>query len=177
MYGIIYKTIEQYVTERFSTDQWETIRKNIDIDTSLTDLPYNDALTYSFAITIAHETGMPVEEVLDAIGERIIETTTSNIKGFMDSRGNNFREYLINLPNFHNRMMLIYPELTPPEFRISNINDKSLYVHYVSKTKGLRSFVKGYLKGVAKFFNDPAIIETIPYQSESSPQEVFKISW
>jgi hypothetical protein len=180
MYGILNKITEDYIVDRFGAERWETIKQkhNIAVDTSITDFPYNDAFTYRIAYAVSEETGVPVDEILSSIGQQIINTSAHTFKGFMDSRGSNFREYLLNLPNFHNRMMLIHPELTPPEFRVSHVDDNSLNIHYISKTKGIRSFVKGYLNGIADFFNDSsAVIENIPCQNENCPQEVFKISW
>jgi hypothetical protein len=51
----------------------------------------------------------------------------------MNSGGINLKEFLVNLPVFHNRIMLIYPKLTPPEFKVSHIETNSIHIHYFSK--------------------------------------------
>ena len=47
----------------------------------------------------------------------------------------------------------MYPELTPPEFKISNIESDSMQVHYFSKREGLENFVVGLLQGLAQLYD------------------------
>ncbi|QYJ67560.1 heme NO-binding domain-containing protein [Flavobacterium litorale] len=179
MYGIIYKAIEQYVVNSFGNTRWETIKSdsNIPIDTSIMEQPYNDDANYKIAVTTAKHTNKPLDEVLFDFGEHIIKTTSENYSIFMESRGNTMRDYLINLPNFHNRMMLIYPELTPPEFRVSNVEGNALVLHYISTTKGMLSFVKGYLNGLMKIFKEMPEVKVINSENEINKEYTFKISW
>jgi hypothetical protein len=43
--------------------------------------------------------------------------------------------------------MLIYPKLTPPEFKVSDISVKRLHLHYFSKGRG-QDFVRGIIQGL-----------------------------
>ncbi len=179
MYGIIYKAIEQYVVENFDDNIWSTIKDNSNatIDTSLMEQPYNDKINYELAVMTAKYIGKPLNEVLFDFGEYIIKTTTENYSIFMESRGNNMKDYLINLPNFHNRIMLIYPELTPPEFRVSDIGDSCLALHYISTMTGMLPFIKGYLTGLTKAFKETPNIEIISPEDEINKEYIFKICW
>ena len=87
------------------------------------------------------------------------------------------KEFLINLPAFHNRVMLIYPKLTPPEFKISHIEEKSIQVHYFSKREGLQQFVRGLLQGLGKMYQVNTAIELLESREGGSSHEVFKVSW
>ena len=179
MYGIINIAIEGYVVATFGTPAWENIKKRIGLtlDFSTVEQPYNDDVTYRLAEATSEETKTPIDELLTNFGEYMILATHKNYNAVMDSRGSNLKDYLVNLPNFHNRMMLIYPELTPPVFRISNISNNSMQVHYFSKTPGIRNFVIGYLNGLVKIFNEPATVEVIQSKDEGNPEDVFKIHW
>jgi len=73
--------------------------------------------------------------------------------------------------------MLIYPKLTPPEFKVSNIKEKSIHVHYFSKRQGLQEFVRGLLSGLGKMYNTPVEIELLQSRNDGSNHEVFKVSW
>ena len=179
MYGVINIAIEGYVIATFGARIWENIKKRtgLALDFTTIEQPYNDDITYKLAKATSEETNIPVDELLTDFGESMIMTTHKNYNAVMDSRGSNLKDYLVNLPNFHNRIMLIYPELTPPEFRISNISNNSMQVHYFSKTHGIRNFVNGYLKGLVKIFNEPATVEVVQSKDEGNPQDVFKINW
>lgn len=95
----------------------------------------------------------------------------------MQSGGSSLKEFLINLPAFHNRVMLIYPKLTPPEFKISHIEEKSIQVHYFSKREGLQQFVRGLLQGLGKMYQVNTAIELLESREGGSSHEVFKVSW
>jgi hypothetical protein len=93
----------------------------------------------------------------------------------MEARGNNLKEFLINLPVFHHRVMLIYPKLTPPEFKFTDIHEQSIHVHYFSKRYGLKEFVNGLLQGLRKMYSSQAI-ELLESRDEGSDHEIFKVS-
>jgi hypothetical protein len=180
MYGIVNKAIEDLVKVNFGEDKWEAVRKRsgVEVDYFLSNEPYDDAITYQLAGAVSEEMNMPVEKVLEAFGEWwILKTGKEKYGGLMQSGGNNLREFLINLPIFHNRIMLMYPKLTPPEFQISDVEENSLHVHYFSKRVGLQEFVRGLLSGLGKMYETPVIITLLESRDEGKNHEIFKVSW
>ncbi len=180
MYGIVNKAIEDLVIANFGEEKWEAIkeRSSIDIDFFISSEPYDDDVTFKLAVAVSEEMNMSVGEVLIAFGEWwVIKTTSDKYPGLMASGGNNLRDFLVNLPNFHNRVMLIYPKLTPPEFKVSDITENSLCLHYFSKRQGLQEFVRGLLQGLGKMFNTPITLELIQTRDEGSTHEIFKINY
>lgn len=95
----------------------------------------------------------------------------------MEAGGNNLKEFLINLPNFHNRIMLIYPNLTPPEFRVSHLTDNSIHVHYFSQRQGLKEFVRGLLQGLCKLYQTAVAVELLQCRDDGADHEIFKVAW
>jgi hypothetical protein len=73
--------------------------------------------------------------------------------------------------------MMIYPKLTPPEFKITEIEEKSLHVHYFSKREGLQDFVHGLLKGLGKLFNCPVELELLETRDAGANHEIFRVTW
>lgn len=180
MYGIVNKAIEDLVIRQFGTPVWEAVikRSGVDVDFFISNEPYDDEITFKLAAALATEVNMSVEQVLEAFGEWwILKTSREKYGGMMEAGGNNLREFLVNLPLFHNRVMLIYPKLTPPEFKVSDIGDNSICVHYYSKRTGLQEFVRGLLSGLAKMYQTNATIELLQSRNEGSTHEIFKVSW
>lgn len=180
MYGIVNKAIEELVTENFGGEKWQSIKKNsnIDIDYFISNEPYDDEITYKLAISASQETGLSLSEVLIKFGEWWILKTGKEKYGYLlESGGENYKDFLINLPMFHNRVMMIYPRLTPPEFKISNIEEKSLQLHYYSKREGLQDFVKGLLLGLAKFYSCNVELTLIESRNLDSDHEIFHVRW
>jgi hypothetical protein len=180
MYGIVNKAIEDLVISNFGEDKWEAVkaRSGVDVDYFISNEPYEDDITYKLAGAVSEEISIPVSAVLQTFGEWwILKTGKEKYGGLMDAGGNSLREFLVNLPAFHYRVMLIYPKLTPPEFKVSNIDDRSIHVHYFSKRQGLEEFVRGLLTGLGKMYNTPMEVELIESRDEGSDHEVFKVSW
>ena len=180
MYGIVNKAIEDLVVNKFGENVWESVkeRSGVEVDYFISNEPYNDDITYKLAGACSEEMEIPVNDVLFAFGEWwILKTGKEKYGGLMEAGGHNLREFLVNLPIFHNRIMLIYPKLTPPEFKISHVEENSIHVHYFSKREGLQDFVKGLLSGLGKMYQTPTEIELIQSRDEGSDHEIFKVSW
>jgi hypothetical protein len=180
MYGIVNKAIEDLVSENYGIEIWEKVKEKsgVDVEYFLSNEPYDDAITYQLAGAAADVLGITVTQVLHAFGEWwILKTGKEKYGGLMEAGGHNLKEFLANLPMFHNRIMLMYPKLTPPEFKVSNQEENSIHVHYHSKREGLQEFVRGLLNGLAKMYNVEASIELLQTRDEGSTHEIFKVSW
>lgn len=180
MYGIVNKAIEDLVKENFGEEKWEAIRERSGIaeDFFISNEPYDDDITYKLAGAVSEEMNMPVSDVLTAFGEWwILRTGKEKYGGLMEAGGSYLKEFLVNLPLFHNRVMLIYPKLTPPEFKVSHIEERSIHVHYFSKRVGLQDFVRGLMTGLGKMYNTPATVELLETRDNGADHEIFKVSW
>jgi hypothetical protein len=180
MYGIVNKAIQDLVTDNYGEDKWEAVKEKsgVDVDYFLSNEPYDDDITYKLAGAAADVLGISVGQVLNAFGEWwVIKTGKEKYGGLMEAGGNNLKEFLVNLPLFHNRIMLMYPKLTPPEFKVSDIEENSIKVHYHSKREGLQEFVRGLLSGLGKMYNVTPTIELIQSRDDGFSHEIFKVSW
>jgi hypothetical protein len=180
MYGIVNRAIQELVVENHGEKTWDIIlrKSNVDVDFFISTEPYEDAITFKLAKATSEEIGISLEETLVALGEWwVIKTTSKKYPGLMSSGGENLKDFLLNLPNFHNRIMLMYPKLTPPEFKISNITSNSIDLHYFSKREGLQEFVRGLLLGIGKLYNSPIDVDLLQTRLDGSSHEIFKVSW
>ncbi|WP_026951448.1 heme NO-binding domain-containing protein [Algoriphagus mannitolivorans] len=180
MYGLVNKSIQNLVETNFGPDKWEAIKlkSGIDIDYFISTQPYDDSVTFKLAVAASEVLGISVDEVLVAFGEWwILKTSMEKYGGLMQAGGNNLKEFLMNLPLFHDRIMMIYPKLTPPEFKISEVEDNSLVLHYFSKREGLVSFMRGLLLGLGKLYESPVTLEHTLSKTTGSDHEAFKVSW
>ena len=180
MYGIVNKAIQELVTENFGADKWEAVKEKsgVDVDFFLSNEPYDDDITFKLAGAASQVLGISVEQVLNTFGEHwILKTGKEKYGGLMQAGGNDLKEFLTNLPLFHNRIMLMYPKLTPPEFKVSDATENSIHVHYHSKREGLQEFVRGLLTGLGKMFETRVDVELLQTRDNGSTHEIFKVSW
>ncbi|MDN3205631.1 heme NO-binding domain-containing protein [Algoriphagus sediminis] len=180
MYGLVNKAIQDLITTNFGEEKWKVIREKsqIDIDYFISTEPYDDSVTYQLATAASEELGVSVDEVLFLFGEWwVLETSLKKYGGLMKAGGSSVKEFLTNLPVFHDRIKMIYPNLTPPEFKIDEEAENSLVVHYFSTREGLGGFMKGLLSGIGKMYNTPVQIDHIFGKSSGQEHEAFKVSW
>lgn len=180
MYGIINKSIQDLITDKFGADKWDAVKEKsgVEIDFFLSNEAYHDDMTYKLVGATAEVLGISADQVLHTFGEWwVLKTTKEKYGGLMESGGNSLKEFLINLPLFHNRIMLMYPKLTPPEFKVTNLTENSIHVHYHSKREGLQEFVAGLLSGLSKMHDIDPKIELLQSRSEGNTHEIFKVYW
>ena len=180
MYGIINKAMEDLVNNQFGAPVWKAakMKSGVDIDFFISNEAYDDEISFRLAAAVASEVNWSVEEVLRAFGEWwILKTSKEKYGGLIEAGGRHLQEFLMNLPQFHNRIMLIYPKLTPPEFKVTDISSNSICIHYHSRRTGLQEFVRGLLSGLAKMYKTDAVIELIHSSDNNNTHEIFKISW
>jgi len=180
MYGIVNKAIEDLVKANFGDEKWFAIldQSGVEEDFFISNEPYDDSITFKLVAAASEELNIPAETVLQLFGEWwILKTGKEKYGGLMEAGGKNLREFLVNLPVFHNRIMLLYPKLTPPEFKVTNATENSIHVHYFSKRRGLQEFVRGLLTGLGKMYQTTVFVELLESRDNGKDHEIFKVSW
>lgn len=180
MYGIVNQAIQGLITDTYGADTWNKVleKSQVNISFFLSNEAYDDDVTFKLATSISEIANVPLSDILIAFGEYwVLKTGVEKYGSLMKAGGANLKDFLVNLPNFHNRIMLLYPKLTPPEFEVSNITNKSIYVHYKSKREGLKDFVVGLLQGLGKMYAVNTNIELINSREAGNSHEIFKVSW
>jgi hypothetical protein len=180
MYGIVNKAIQELVELNFGEETWKKVheKSRIKEDYFISNEAYDDDITYQLAGAVSEVTGLSLREVLIAFGEFwVLHTGKEKYGSLMKAGGDSLKEFLVNLPNFHSRVMMFYPKLTPPEFRVNNIAERSLDVHYYSGRQGLQEFVRGLLQGLGKLYETPVTIELIQTRDEGADHEIYNVSW
>jgi len=178
MHGIVNQAIQGLVIENFGSDKWEQIKQlsGVTQDYFISDEAYEDNITFELVGAAAEVLNIPAEQILQSFGEYwVLKTGYERYGDLMKAGGENFYEFICNLPNFHGRIMLIYPNLTPPEFITEKISDTELLLHYYSSRAGLTDFVVGLLQGLAKMFNESIEIQWKNVSSEQVWHDVFTI--
>jgi Haem-NO-binding len=180
MYGIVNKAIQGLVTENFGEEKWELIKSKsgVNIDNFLSNDQYDDTVTFQLAGAASEVLGIPLKDVLIAFGKYwIAKTGQQHYGALMASGGKTFTDFLVNLPNFHSRVMLMYPNIVPPEFKVTDMEDSSLNLHYYSKREGLADFVEGLILGLGDAFKLKVYVELILSRDKGHDHEVYRVTW
>lgn len=180
MYGLVNDAIKGLVLENYGESTWENVKKEsgVDIEHFVSHDAYPDDVTYGLAQAAAKVIDIPLSKVLFAFGEYWVLVTAKEKYGSMlKSGGKTLKEFLVNLPMFHTRVMLLFPNLSPPEFLVSDVEDNSLHLHYISDRQGLKDFVFGLINGLGKLYDTEVQIALLQSREAGDKHEVFKITW
>ncbi len=168
------------VITKFGEDKWDQIkvRAGIDIDVFISNESYPDKITYDLVGAASSVLGLTSDQILEAFGEWwILKTGREGYGELLDATGKNVGEFLQNLPNFHARIVMIYPNLQPPKFRVIPIDDHSVHLHYFTHRPGLTQFVVGLLKGIGQMFKTPVSVEILRSRSQGAEHDEFMVRW
>lgn len=180
MYGLVNKAIMDLVVTNFGDDQWETIKTKagVEIDAFISNESYPDEMTYSLVGAASEVLGLTPDQVLVAFGEHwVLKTASESYGPMMKAGGKTLREFLVNLPNFHTRVEMIYPNLKPPRFSCSEITDDGLQLHYFTHRPGLTSFVIGLVQGLGTLYGTPAGCTLLESKSANGECDIFQVTW
>lgn len=176
MYGIVNKAIKELVIADFGEEKWDQIvaKSNLTDDEFISTIMYDDSLTYTLAGNAAEVLGVPVNVVLESFGKYwVLHTGPKNYGALLDSAGNELIEFLRNLPGFHSRVKLYYPNIMPPEFKTEIISDNEVIVHYFSKRPSLTPMVYGMLHAIAERFGKKADVTIMSDRSTGADHDTF----
>ncbi|MCC5023371.1 MAG: heme NO-binding domain-containing protein [Candidatus Synoicihabitans palmerolidicus] len=177
---MVNKEIEDMVCEVHGEDAWELIKTNagVDVDVFISNEGYPDDYTYRLVAVASEVSNTPAEVILEAFGEHcVLRTALEGYGDLMHAGGDNLKNFLINLPYFHTRVVMIYPKLQPPHFEISDLQDRELHLHYHTHHNGLSHFVVGLLRCLGKMFKTPTIVTQIASRPDGAHHDSFRVQW
>ena len=180
MYGMVNKAVQGLVCEQFGEEAWERIkaRAGVDVEVFISNEGYPDELTYRLVAAASEELQLPAEAVLHAFGEYwVLDTAQRGYGELMKAGGRNLVDFLVNLPSFHSRVSLLFPNLIPPRFEYSHRGDDRITVHYFSHRPGLAPFVVGLLRGLGKMFGTPVEVTQTRHKDGGADHDEFLVCW
>lgn len=180
MYGIVNKAIQGLITESHGEKIWDEIASELKLESKyfLSNESYPDSLTYDLIAKASEKTGISAADIMHSFGEYwVLNTGMKSYGSLMKAGGKDFGEFITNLPNFHSRVMLIYPKLNPPEFKVSEIQSNSIKLHYFSTREGLAHFVYGLIKGIAKIYETEVDVKMEEQNNKNEYKAQFNINW
>lgn len=165
MYGLVNQGLEGLIRRRFGDDGWQRVKEKagVSVEMFVANEPYPDEMTYGLVGAACELFAVPAEELLHAFGEHwILHTAQAGYGGLISAAGNDLRHFLRNLPNFHTRVALMYPQLDPPVFTLVSERADGLVLRYSSHRAGLGPFVVGLLSGLALHFSTEIRVTSAP---------------
>jgi hypothetical protein len=180
MYGMVNRAIQDLVCGKFGEDAWDRIKEmaGVDVELFVRNETYPDEITYKLVCAAARVLGVNSGVVLETFGEHwILSTAREGYGDLLDAAGKTLPEFLQNLPNFHSRVVLIFPKLQPPRFRCTDVHEESLTLHYYSHRPELSSLVVGMVRGLGTMFDTQVTADLVVSRAAGADHDEFLVRW
>jgi hypothetical protein len=180
MYGLVNIALRDMLLEQHGAATWQQISAAADMDDDafLSLASYPDALTYRLVAAAVDVLGSDQASLLRAFGRYwLLNTAQRNYSALLAANGDDFLEFMRNLPDFHTRVQLIFPSLKPPEFTCTQLSERCLSLRYESTREGLTQFVVGILEGLGQRFEKDLVIDLVEPRRPGTQHDVFRVSW
>lgn len=180
MYGIVNKALRDLIVSDFGPEAWDAVkeRAGVDLEFFVSNEAYPDDISYRLVGAASEVLSLSAHDILVRFGEHwVMKTGAESYGALLKSGGSSLREFLLNLPDFHARVALLYPQLQPPEFTCSDVTETSLRLHYFTHRPGLTDFVDGLLLGLSKLYDTPVSVKLTASRADGADHDIFDVSW
>jgi predicted hydrocarbon binding protein len=180
MYGLVNKAIADMVKSRFGEETWQQIRQkaSVENETFLSMEGYPDDVTHRLVRAGSEVLGLSPAEIMQAFGEFWVQYTAAEGYGeLMDMSGDDLPEFLQNLDNLHARVGVSFPQLKPPAFESTEVDENTLTLEYRSEREGLAPMVIGLVKGLGNRFDTEVEVDQTKSRDQGADHDEFLINY
>nr|XP_006822272.1 PREDICTED: guanylate cyclase soluble subunit beta-2-like [Saccoglossus kowalevskii] len=159
-YGIINICIKELVLERYGEEVWEKIRNHAKVDDQFINYnQYPDHATYALVASAAQTLDVSEDVVWELFGEFwVIWCMRAGFDSMIRALGSSMSEFIANLDYLHSvYMKTSYPKMTVPSFRVENLEDGTIMLHYYSNRRGMKGVVIGIVRAVGNIIFDTQV--------------------
>jgi hypothetical protein len=156
MYGIVNKAIEELLTAHGGIELWHAVCEEAGVEplTFIAQESYPDCITFGLVQAASKKLGMSPHDVLVKFGEHwSIYTGQTGYGHLFKMLGEDLMTFLDNLPELHDHVAHIFPDMKMPHFETERVDPQTIRVLYRSERTGLAPMVLGLLEGMAKIYN------------------------
>lgn len=178
MYGMVNKLLIEALDNEYGREIWSEIEKRSGVDAGfyIGMEQYPDEITYNIVGAASEIVGISAEQLLEMFGKKWIEMTAKGEYGHYYAMADNLFDFLENLDSMHQSLGAGLPELRPPSFTLSKLDNGSAQLQYMSDRPGLTSFVVGLIKGLADHYGQEITVAITAEKQSGADQDQFRIS-
>lgn len=177
---MVNRAVEQMVCDAYGDATWQDIKSRAGVTTIsfLSSDPYPDEITYDLVGAASEVLEIPADQILRSFGEYwVLNTASDAYPDLMSAAGDDLPTFLGNLNNLHVRVGMIFPELQPPRFTVTDVGEDHLVLHHHTRREGLAPFVEGLVIGLGQRFGTPARVTLRDSRSAGADHDSFDVTW
>lgn len=180
MYGLVNQALRELVEARLGPAAWGRVcrRAGSDVTEFLWNEAYPDTFTQGLVVAASEELGLDVPDLLEAFGIHwVLHTAPAHYGSLLTAAGDSLPAFLRYLPQFHDRIVLLFPELRPPEFDLLEEGPDWQRIRYRSHREGLQPFVVGLVRGLGQRFGVEVEVTLESRGTAPGTCDIFLIRW
>ncbi|XP_075264519.1 soluble guanylate cyclase 88E-like, partial [Convolutriloba macropyga] len=154
MYGLLLSSFADAIKETFGEEVWKQIKDKagVQYSTFVTHQVYSETLQPRLTNASTGILKQSADEILMFQGTKFVEFCIKcGYDNFMRLLGRTLSDFFNGLDNLHEYFRQSYPEMKRVSFIVSEESRNGLILHYRSKRKGYKMYVKGQILAVAKY--------------------------
>jgi hypothetical protein len=178
MYGMVNLAIQGFIAEHYGEAVWQEVKARAapSFEQFLTMEQYPDEVTQGMMGAASEISGVSMPVLMDRLGEYFVDFTRRSGYGeLLQIIGTTLPEALNNLDNMHTRVGLSFPELRPPVFWCTEVDEHSLVLHYQSVREGLGPMIPGTVRGLATMLHTTVTVEWIASRADGADHDQFRV--
>jgi len=161
MQGTIFTSFSDMVIEKMGMECWNLLLNQTNPDSSgvyTAGAQYDDAELLQMVTLLSQQSGIAINDLLDAFGEHMFEKLYQNSPTDLSSI-NSLKDFLLAIDTvIHSEVKRVYPHAYLPTFKYPSPDANELEMHYSSKRK-LCFVATGLIRGAAKKFSEKIQID------------------
>ena len=138
--------------------------------------PYPDEVSYAIVVAASEHLGVEPAALLRELGRKwVAYTHAGDYRMLYSMWGADLVEFLSNLDRLHLNVVSVMPELQPPAFKCTEVDDDGMRLHYYSERPGLAPFVVGLVEGLAGHFGTAVEVEPDRLREHGADHDEFLV--
>lgn len=177
MKGIVFKLLQQVVTNEHGEDTWDALLESAGVEGAYTTVGnYPDEELMSLVAAASSALKTPPDDVVRWFGREALPLLYNLYPQFFDGHSNALHFVLTLNDVIHPEVRKLFPGAYVPEFEFHQESENSISFSYESHRR-LCSFAEGLLEGAAAHFGETVELEQVECQKRGDSRCVFHCSF
>lgn len=162
MHGLIFRTLEAYVSDRFGPEKWAQAVAGADLPVTRFEamLQYDPAYLPKLLASAARVLDRPEAVILEDLGTYLVtHQNHASVRRLMRFGGETFCELLLSLDDLPGRTRLAVTGLDLPQVEVQQTTNGMFAIQCRGKPQGFGHVLVGLLRAMADDYGSLAVLE------------------
>lgn len=182
MYRIINKAVPDHLFTHHGEDTGQQMKRKTGAEDEIfiSTKSHPNEVTHELIGATSEVLGQSTAKIVKIIGHGrgcVLEAALNSCGRLLTIGQRTLEEFLKNLPNFHTRVVTMFPAQQPPRFDCTNVKPTELQLQDRRHRHGLSALMTGQLEGLAEMFVLEVRITQKERKACGANHDAIQIAW